>query len=255
MIQNIQFNRNAINAGDCISKGKDLVMENYGMYIGITLLAFVLTGCIPIVNLFLAGPIMCGIFYVLFRQMRSEQVEFGMMFKGFENFVPAMLVGLLAAIPEIISQGVRISIDLADLGINGSLFQSDQARIALSTGLIVVAAIVGLGFFLASLALRVTLFFALPLITEHGLGAGDAIKLSAQSGWNNLGGIIVLSILEFFLVLGGLLLCIVGIFFVLPIIYAANAFAYRQVFPDNQQNFDSSPPPPSEYNNAFGQAV
>ncbi len=92
---NTDFYPSAINAGDCVSNAWNLVKQNYGMYLGIALIAMILSGCIPCVSLFLAGPILGGVYYVLLREMRGEPVEFGMMFKGFEKFVPLMVVGLI----------------------------------------------------------------------------------------------------------------------------------------------------------------
>jgi hypothetical protein len=40
--------------------------------------------------------------------------------------------------------------------------------------------------------------------------------------------------------------------FVIPIIYAANAFAYRQVFPNFEPNFQTAPPPPNVYGGNYG---
>jgi uncharacterized membrane protein len=90
---------------------------------------------------------------------------------------------------------------------------------------------------------------------EHDMGAVDAMKLSARAGMSNVGGIILLLILEaLVLFLGALMIC-VGFFFVLPIIYAASVFAYRQVFPDlgGPTGF-TTPPPPNAYG-TFGRGM
>lgn len=251
-MNHIEFYRGAISAGDCISNGWNLVKQNYGMYLGIGLVALILAGFIPCVSLFLAGPVLCGVYYVYLRDIRGEPVDFGMMFKGFDNFLPAMIVGIIAAIPEIIGQGIRISINLTDLGIRSGS-GNEELRTAMSSGLVIVAAIVGLAIFLLAMALRISLVFAIPLIAEHKLGAVDAMKLSAQAAWGNLGGLILLFILEILIIIGGALLCIVGVFLIsMPLIYAANAFAYRQVFPDVQRNFQNAPPPPNQYGGSFG---
>jgi len=256
-MNHIEFYRGAISAGDCVSNGWNLVKQNYGMYLGIGLVALILAGCIPCVSLFLAGPIACGVYYVYLRDIRGEQVDFGMMFKGFDVFLPAMIVGIIQAIPEIIGQGIRLTVNLADLGLRSGggsdYYQADETRVALASGMVIIAAIVGIAIFLLAIALRISLVFAFPLIIEHKLGAVDAMKLSARAGWSNVGGLILLFILEFLIALVGVLLCVVGIFLIaIPLIYAANAFAYRQVFPDVQRNFQNTPPPPSEYGGSFG---
>ena len=251
----IEFYRGAINPSDCISNGWNLVKQNYGLFFGISVVALLMMSCIPCLNIFIAGPVMCGVYYCFLQEMRREPVSFGDMFKGFETFVPAMVVGLISMIPEIIGQGMRLTVNFADLGLrSGSRdeFQSSDSQFALAGGMLAFVIIVGLALFLVSIALRITLFFALPLIIEHKLGAVDAMKLSAQAAWANVGGLILLFLLEFVVALIGVLALCVGILFVLPVIYAANAFAYRQVFPNLGQSFQTAPPPPNAYGGNYG---
>ena len=257
IMEHIQFYKNAISAGDCVSNGWNLVTKNFGMYLGIAIVAMILAGCIPCVSLFLVGPILTGIYYVCLRDISGEPVEFGMMFRGFDVFVPAMIVGIIQSIPEMFGQGLRFSVNIADIfsrGGNSDHFQSDGAGIALLGGLTAIIIVVGLAIFLMAIVLRISLFFAFPLIIEHKLGAVDAMKLSARAAWSNIGGLILLFILEFFVALIGILACIMGIFVAIPVIYAANAFAYRQVFPRIENNFQNVPPPPNAYGGTYGVA-
>ena len=256
-MEHIQFYKNSISAGDCVSNGWNLVTKNFGMYLGISIIALILAGCIPCVSLFLVGPILTGIYYVCLRDISGEPVEFGMMFRGFDVFVPAMVVGIIQSIPEMFGQGLRFSVNIADIfsrSGNSDHFQSDGVGIALLGGLTAIIVMVGLAIFLMAIILRISLFFAFPLIIEHKLGAVDAMKLSARAAWSNLGGLILLFILEFFVALIGILACIIGIFVAIPVIYAANAFAYRQVFPRIENNFQNVPPPPNAYGGTYGVA-
>ena len=68
---------------------------------------------------FIIGPILGGVYYVVLRDMRGEPVDFGMMFKGFDKFVPLMVIGLIQAIPEIIGQGLRVAGQFAQIGLGG----------------------------------------------------------------------------------------------------------------------------------------
>ena len=255
---NNDFYPSAINAGDCVSNAWNLVKQNYGMYLGIALVAMILAGCIPCVSLFLVGPIIGGVYYVLLREMRGEPVEFGMMFKGFEKFVPLMVIGLVQAIPEIIGQGLRLVAQFGQIGLSGDknkdFFQSSNPDFAIASGLLIVIAIVAVALILFGIAWRVLLFFAIPIALERDLGPVDAMRLSAKAAMSNVGGLIVLFIFEFLLALLGIIALCIGIFFVIPIIYAANAFAYRQVFPLIQQNFNMTPPPPTTYGD-FGSGM
>ena len=257
---NNDFYSGAINAGDCVSNAWNLVKQNYGLYLGIALVGMILSGCIPCVSLFLVGPILGGIYYVVLREMRGEPVEFGMMFKGFEKFVPLMVIGLIQAIPEIIGQGLRLVVQFGQIGLGGSsgrggrdFFASNGADI-LAGGFLIVIAIVAMVLILFGVAWRVLLFFAIPIALEREIGPVDAMKLSARAATSNIGGLIVLFIFEFLIALLGIIALCIGIFFVIPIIYAANAFAYRQVFPLIEQHFNMTPPPPTTYGN-FGSGM
>jgi uncharacterized membrane protein len=259
-----QFMPGAIDAGDCISNAWNMLKNNYGMYLGIAIVAILLTGCIPCLNIFIMGPIMGGVYYVVLRDMRGESVDFGMMFKGFEKFVPLMVIGLIQAIPGVIAQILRFTIDLGQLGLSGGrgsgdfqFFQAAERDAALAGGLVIVAAIVGILFFFIAIAWWALTFFAVPLAMEYDLGAIDALKLSARAATSNVGGLILLFIFTILLMIVGLLLLCVGTFLLsVPVMYLANAFAYRQVFPLlEQNNFNMGPPPPAAYGTGFGSGM
>jgi len=261
---NIQFQSGAIDAGVCVSSAWEQVKQNYGFYLGMTVVAIVLTGCIPCLNIFLLGPILGGVFYVALRDMRQEPVDFGMMFKGFEKFVPLMVVGLIQAIPGIIGQFLQFGFRLGELGLGGrsstggdyDFFQASDPDLAIAGGLVFVVVIVAFVFMIFSLAWWAVFFFAIPLAMEYDLGPMDAIKLSARAAMNNIGGLILLLIFQMLIGLLGVLMCVIGIFLIsVPIMYVANAIAYRQVFPSSpQNNFKMAPPPPSAYGN-FGSGM
>ncbi|MDQ6788142.1 MAG: hypothetical protein M3033_15160 [Acidobacteriota bacterium] len=257
MFQPIEFNRSAVRAGDCISDGLALIQPKYFLFLGIIIVGLIIGGCIPCVSIFLAGPIAVGIFYALFTQMRGQTVDFGMLFKGFEKFVPAMVIGIIASLPEIIGEGFRLTTNVADLGAmmgNKSSFAAQSSpNFALSAGLILLFLVIALAAIIFSFAWKVTFFFALPLIAEHNLDIGEALKLSSRAGWSNWGGLLLLFIFQFLVALVGVLMLCIGIFFVMPIIQASSAVAFRQVFPDNQQQqFNNEPPRPEAYGGTYG---
>jgi hypothetical protein len=85
-----QYQKGAIDAGGCVSQAWELVKRNFGLYIGAGLVTILLISCIPFVNFFLIGPMMGGFAYIVLRDLRNEPIDFGMLFKGFEKFVPLM---------------------------------------------------------------------------------------------------------------------------------------------------------------------
>lgn len=237
---NTRFESGAIDPTACISNAWNMIKPDYWLYFGIAILTAIAISCIPCVNVLLVGPMMGGVYYVALRAMRGDTVDFSMMFKGFEKFVPLMVVGLIQSIPAIISQILDITFRVSDVFLKASsrsggstFFQSSgpDKDVFLAGGVLVVVLIVGALFFLFSIAWSITFAFAIPIAMEQNIGPIDAIKLSARASWSNVGGIIVLSILLGLMLLGGFIVFCIGALFVLPIVYVAWAFAYRQVFP------------------------
>ena len=258
---NTQHYSGVIDASGCISNGWNLIKPNYWMYFGMGLLTWLMIACIPCLNVLLMGPVTAGFYYVLLRDMRGEPVDFGMMFKGFEKFVPTLVVGVLHSVPGIISQGVQFSFNVSDAilkttgaGRGGDFYQSNDAGIALAGGLIVLYLVLAVVFILFSIAWAITFAFALPLVMEHDMGPIDAIKLSAKAGWSNVGGLVWLIILQGLIGLAGIIAICIGFFFVFPLFYASYAFAYRQVFPSLGPTFQTVPPPPESYGD-FGRGM
>lgn len=258
---NIEFQRGAIDAGSCVGNAWELIKRRYWMYVGIAALGFIMSSYLYCISWFLLGPVLAGIYFVALRDMRGEPVDFGMMFKGFEKFVPLMIIGLLQSIPQVITQILSLTLNIGQLlipkGRNGDIqfFQRSDPNFAIAGGFFAIIMIVFLAIFLFSILWYLVFLFAVPLVMEYDLAPMDAIKLSAKAGFANVGGLIVLAIfLGLIMLLGFIMICF-GIFFVsLPIMYVANAFAYRQVFPWIEQNYNLNPPPPTTYGD-FGSGM
>lgn len=248
----INYLPSAIDASDCIGSAWELVKRRLWLYIGVALLTIVLIGFIPFVSVFLMGPVMGGFTYLVLRDMRDEPVDFGMMFKGFEKFIPLMFMGLIQAIPGIIYQLVGWVSDINSLlkpseTTDPNFFQTADDPFAFSA-FTVAFVIMFIGYLLFSVIWSYALIFAIPLLMEHGISIGDAIKLSFGAVFSNLGGLIVLGLLGSLVALLGLLSLCVGLFVAIPVIFASQVFAYRQVFPV----FGEPPLSPGGYVSIFG---
>ncbi|MBL8123042.1 MAG: hypothetical protein KIT61_11180 [Pyrinomonadaceae bacterium] len=262
-----QYYKGVIDASGCLSNAWELIKPNYWMYFGIALLTYVLVACIPCLNVFLMGPVMGGLYFVSLRAMRGEPVEFGMMFKGFEKFVPLMVVGLIQSVPGIIYQLFNITIRVGNVGLDsftrsrgtrGAEFfeQAADPNIAILGGYLVAIIIVGVVLFIFSILWAISFAFVVPIVVDNDISIGDALKLSIRASWSNVGGWIVLAILCGLLMFVGAIALCIGMFFVLPVVWVSWAFAYRQVFPDlgPSTTFRYEPPSPESYG-SFGQGM
>jgi uncharacterized membrane protein len=87
--------------------------------------------------------------------------------------------------------------------------------------------------------------FSYPLIVDRKLQGMDAVKLSFKGAIANFWRLLGLSILSSLLSIAGVILCYVGIFLVFPIVYAAIASAYEQVYGlAGPGDIDPNLPPP-----------
>ncbi len=240
---NITYQPGSINASAAFGSAWEQVKSNYGIYLGISLLTIVLIACLSCFGWFLMGPLMGGVFYVAMRGYRGEPVEFGMMFEGFKKYRTLMTIGLFQSLPTILLNVVYVGIQLR-YGPDWVNSVGDESN----TLLLIIACAYGL-FFLATMIIWVTTYFAIPVAMEYNIGAGEALSTSVKAVFANFGGMIAVFLFSCLVALIGLMILCLGVYFIsLPVIFVANAIVYCQVFPrrDAQPGY-FAPPPPGTY--------
>ena len=241
-----QFRTGVIKPVECIKEGWDLIKDQYWLFLGIVVVGMLIGGAVPIV---LIGPMMVGVFMCYFRKMRGEQVEFGTLFKGFDHFAQSLIAALIQMIPMVIvmvpAYIIMFAVMFASMPRGGRMSPDESSAFVIT----LIACYIGFFVLIMVVALIVSIFFmfAFPLIADRGLSGVDAIKLSIKAGKANAGGILGLVLMNFLLGIVGVLACYVGAFLIMPISFAANAVAFRRVFPETQQIFPSPPPPPASW--------
>lgn len=227
-----------LDLGGCISRGWDLLQKNMGLLIGATLIymgieiAFSLLGAIPLIgalfsllNLFVAAPLLGGLFYVTLQAIRRQPATAGDVFEGFRRafiqlvlgyvvttiltalcFIPAVIVGLVTLLPSVTQH------------------QEPSLGAMLTTGA------VGLVCFLPLIFLTVNWMFTLPLIVDKRLEFWPAMqtswKMVRKHWWQLFGLVLLVGLIN----LGGVLLCCVGLIFSMPLGIAAMMYAYETIF-------------------------
>ena len=238
------FQRNAVRPVDCIKGGWNLIKGQYWLILGMCIVGWMVAAAVPLG--ILMGPMMCGLFLTFFKLRRGEPIEFGTLFKGFEYFGQSIVATLLHVIPilAIIIPayiGFYLFFFLAMVAQGGE----DPSGMAV-LGLIAVFALFWLIVIAVIMFISIGFTVVYPLIVDRGIQGFDAVKLSFRAAMANFFGLLGLIFLNFLLSIAGLLLCMVGVYLVLPLSYSAIAMAYEQVFGLRQTNFtaDAPPPPP-----------
>jgi len=225
-----EFHTGVIKPLECIKEGWALIKDQYWLFFGISLVGVLIGGAFAIV---LMGPMMAGIFYCLLRRHEGEPVEFGMLFKGFDYFVQGLIAGLLKMLPIMILM-VPYYIFLIAMMLPNMLRQDrpgpeETQRFMLSFfgfEMLFVASIM-----VVSMVVEIFFMFAYPLVVDRKLSGLEAVKLSIKAGKANFGGVLGLILLSGLFSIIGVLCCFVGVYFYLPVALAAQAVAYRRVFP------------------------
>lgn len=241
-VPQIAFQRNAVRPLECFKGGWNLIKNQYWLILGMCIVGWMVAAAVPLG--ILMGPMMCGIYLTFFKMRRGEPIEFGTMFKGFDYLGQSIVATLLHVIPillivvpayilfyvfffvAMVAQGGREPNGLAMLAV--------FAVFALFW--IVVIAVI--------MFISIGFMFVYPLIVDRGLQGLDAVKLSFRGALANFWGLLGMVGVNFLLSIAGVLLCFVGVYFVLPISYSAIAIAYEQVFGLRQDPLPVNTPPP-----------
>jgi len=137
-------------------------------------------------------PAMIGGLMMMIRKAdKGEAVQVGDVFGGFSNF-GNLFVGGLIMLAAFIVGGIACGV--------GVIF----------TGAMVV--------------------FVFPLIVDKGIGPGEAWSKSWTAFKENIGGVIVLSLVVGFLASAGGVVVYIGMLFTMPFAYCVLWSAYKQVF-------------------------
>lgn len=160
--------------------------------VGVKIISVLLSFVSGILAMLFQGVFYAGFYYFLLQIIRGETPAVLDVFGGFKrNFVQLMLGG------------------------------------------VVMTLMIGLGLILCILPgiyLGVSYIFALPLIIDKHIGFWDAMELSRQTVGKHFFWVLLFLIAIIAVTLVGLVGCIVGIFFTIPIAAAAMLYAYEDIF-------------------------
>jgi len=217
--------KNDVTATECIREGWNIIKDDYLLFLGASIFGLFLLYLLP---LLLQGPVYCGMFMLVFRKMRGKSLSFDSFFDGFNHFLQSLFVTLITVIPALVLT-VPVVVIAIVIVVSGATLEDGGFEGALVGSLGLLALFLAAGV-LAAISFQILMTFALPLVVEEGLSAIDACKRSARAVMDNLGLVVGLVALQSLLMIGGTLACLIGVVFVLPIIFASTAVAYRQIF-------------------------
>jgi uncharacterized membrane protein len=144
-----------------------------------------------ILSFLISGPLALGISSFFLNLVRGKEVRIEQIFDGFKNFVPAFLITIFYTFAVCI----------------GLVF------------LVVPGIIIGMGLAMS--------YFV--LVDNPKMDAISAMKTSWEMMKGHKADYFIYCVLAFLLCLLGILMLFVGLFYVLPIVYAASALFYEKI--------------------------
>ena len=146
-----------------------------------------------LLSLFIAGPMLFGNARCFLAIARGEKVRISMLFDGFKHFVNTMLAGILLTLAVVV----------------GLVF------------LLIPGIILGVGF-------SQTFY----ILSDHpemecNTAMAESWRIVMKGGffWKVLG----MGILQFFVIVGGLIALGIGLFFAVPVVYTASGLLYDEI--------------------------
>jgi uncharacterized membrane protein len=246
----LEFRTGVIKPLECIKEGWALIKDQYWLFFGISLVGLLIGSAFAIV---LMGPMMAGVFYCLLKRHDGEPVEFGMLFKGFDYFAQALIAGLLKMVPIIIVMVpyyiFMFAMMLPTMLRGDHPGPEESQRFVLS--MFGFEIVFFLTIMIVSMLVEIFFIFAYQLVADRKLQGLEAVKLSFKAAKANLGGVFGLILLNGLFSIIGILCCVIGVYFYLPVAFAAQAVAYRRVFPAipglETPQHPLPPPPPGSW--------
>jgi hypothetical protein len=236
-----EFESGVVQPMVCLRGGYDIIKDQYWLFVGMCFVAILIGSAVPFG--ILMGPMMCGLYLAIFQKHRGRQVEFGLMFKGFDYLGESIIATLIHVVPVVV---IIVPFYIA---FYGALFlilprsgEPDSGALLGFFGIFFVFLIIVM---LLIMLISVLFTFTYPLIVDRRLGGLDAVKLSVKAAIANFWPLVGLLLLTGLLGFCGVLLCYVGMFLVFPITFSAMSMAYEQVFGiKGEAPVVAGPPPP-----------
>lgn len=229
-MQNTEFRTGVIKPVEVYKEAWELIKDQYWIIFAVVLVGLLIGGAVPIV---LVGPMVCGIYLVLFNKFEGKEVDFGLLFKGFDYFLPSLILAVIVTVPTLIMV-FAIYIPMVGIAMAGPRLGETEL-----IAFIAVTVVIELIFAVIMVCIHTLLMFSFPLIVDKKLPVLQAMKTSARAVWANMGGVVGMFAVGFVVCIVGYLLLCIGIYLVIPLVIAANALAYRKVFPQGGADFNS----------------
>ncbi len=237
---NFEIRTGVIKPVECFKEGWQLIKDRYWLFFGITLVGFLIGSMVPFC--LVLGAMMCGIYVPIAEKYHGREPKFEQLFEGFKVFVPSLIATLIWSIP------LQAGFLIGYIPLITAQFSMDRKNPdpEILFGALAFSGIVFAVLMLIWIFVHPFLMLTYQILIEQRLSGWESFKLGASAVWKNLGGMVGLLVLNVLAYSLGALVCGIGAYFVLPLIFANTYIAYQKIFHEGDGP-NPNPPPPQFY--------
>jgi hypothetical protein len=226
-----------LDIGRCVGDGWNLLKNNFGTVFGgvailmVIQIGFGLLGQIPIAGILVSlgsiivyGPLMGGVYYFLLKNIRGQTAEIGDVFAGFRLAFGQLLLGYIVV---ALLTGASALPGIAIMAFPIIMMVQHHA---VDLGPILLAALGFLVMIVPVTYFSISWMFSLPLIIDKQMEFWPAMsasrKIVGKHWWLVFGLMVVCGLVN----VAGILVCCVGLFISVPVVFGAMMYAYESIF-------------------------
>lgn len=212
-------------------RAMDLMGDQYMLFVGITLVGMLIGVLVPL-NL-LMGAMLLGIFLCYREREQGRQVEFGMLFRGFDQFVDSLLAFLMITAAVLVLYVPIIVLWIVAWLLPAIQSGPSQPPPPMPLWLVFV------WFFgyLAVIFVSMLFMFTFQLMADRKYKPMRAISDSATGVLRNFWGVLGFMIVSYLAMFVALIACWIPCLFMNPIVFGASYILYRDIYgPSSQTN-------------------
>ncbi len=238
------FQRVDIQPMDRLYKAKELMGEQYWLFVGVVFVGWLISSVVPFG--ILTGAMLCGLFICYRQRVCGRQTRFEHLFKGFDFFVESLVAMLIFVVASLV---VMIPFFVVGFGLlfGAASFADGEGDIGVV--FIVVAAVFYIVMLAAMLLVTIPIVFVMPLIVDRKMKAMEAIKLSYRAALAHVGGLFGMTLLYMLIGTLSAFACYFPYFLFAPLAMGSIVLIYHDIFGITSDPLPESPattPPPSQ---------
>ena len=210
---------------DLFSRAMQLMGDQYWLFVGMLFVGILVGSAVPMG--ILMGPIMVGIYRCFLERESGRRPDFGMVFKGFDQFAEAFIAFLIVLAVSFLVMIPIGAMMFASIAVFAAAMEGSGAPGVAAFALFFGVMLLGI---LANVLVYVPFVFVFQLIADRKLSGMDAVKLGFRGVKKNLGGVTLFVVVNMVISMVAVVMCYIPAILFMPISFGALFLLYRDVF-------------------------